>query len=492
MMSFLSSKILTRLKSIFSSNFMGDVFKLVSGTSLAQILIALATPILSRQYLPGYFGTAGLFISFVSIISIVASLRYDAAILLPEKKEDAANLLAASLILSVIVPLTASGLIYWQKAHIIDWLKAPELAPYLIYLPIAIASLGFFQALSVWVTREKNFTRLSAARVISTIATLILQIGLAFFIHSPTGLILGTAAGYAASAMVLGYLIWKDNGSQFIHSISLSGMVENLKKYRKFPLVDAWAQLLNAVSWQIPVLLLSRYFSQDVVGYYSMAYRLVQLPVSFISVALNQVFMQRASELKSEVQKLSFTTGEVFRKLILFGLMPSTLLLALGRDFFVLFLGSNWHEAGVYVQILGLWMFFWFAATPLNALTVVLERQEIGLYINILIFITRIISLVIGGIYHNVFLALLLFAVTGILAYSLLMIQTMRLVQYRISDIMGTFLRHSPPPILAAILLFILKGWLNPSPLWMILCGVIIALAYAYFVMKPEISKPLA
>ena len=75
------------------TSFAGDVLKLVSGTTLAQAIGILITPILTRLYAPEAFGTLALFTSITSILSVIACMRYELAIMLPESDEEAANLL---------------------------------------------------------------------------------------------------------------------------------------------------------------------------------------------------------------------------------------------------------------------------------------------------------------------------------------------------------------------------------------------------------------
>jgi lipopolysaccharide exporter len=86
-----------------ASAFAADVFKLVTGTTLAQAVAVLASPLLTRLYGPEAFGFLALFISITSILGVVACMRYELAIMLPQDDREAANLLALSLLSTVIV-----------------------------------------------------------------------------------------------------------------------------------------------------------------------------------------------------------------------------------------------------------------------------------------------------------------------------------------------------------------------------------------------------
>jgi O-antigen/teichoic acid export membrane protein len=52
-------------------SFTADVLKLVTGTTLAQIIVVLASPLLTRLYGPEAFGFFALFTSITSIILVV-------------------------------------------------------------------------------------------------------------------------------------------------------------------------------------------------------------------------------------------------------------------------------------------------------------------------------------------------------------------------------------------------------------------------------------
>jgi len=62
------------LESTRSSSFAADVLKLVTGTTVAQVIAALASPLLTRLYGPEAFGLLALFTSITSIIGVVACM----------------------------------------------------------------------------------------------------------------------------------------------------------------------------------------------------------------------------------------------------------------------------------------------------------------------------------------------------------------------------------------------------------------------------------
>ncbi|HHX44809.1 MAG TPA: oligosaccharide flippase family protein [Chloroflexi bacterium] len=399
------------------TSFAGDVLKLVSGTTLAQAIGMLITPILTRMYPPEAFGTLALFTSITGILGVVACLRYELAIMLPETDEEAANLLAVSLLAVVAITALTIPAITLGRPLVVGLLKAPDLGPYLWLVPVAVFFGGVFLATNHWNSRTRSFGRLSVARVISATTTSGVRVGAGAMGHNTGGSLVGTAVlGPLLSSVALGAQIWRDDRGLFRRAIRWNSMWALLKRYGKFPLYSTWSSLLNTMSWQLPPFLLSYFFSQTVVGYYDLSNRLLHLPMSLIGGAIAQVFFQRAAEARTQ-GRLDEVVRGVYRRLVSVGMFPFIVLALTGREVFAVVLGAEWSVAGTYTQILSIWTFFWFVSSPLTHVFSVLERPDISLRLNIVIFITRFVTLAVGGALRSVYLSLALFTLSGVVVY---------------------------------------------------------------------------
>jgi O-antigen/teichoic acid export membrane protein len=340
--------------------------------------------------------------------------------MLPESDEEAINLLALSITLALIVTIITIPLIYIFKESIILAFKSPQLGIYLWLVPPFVLVNGIFMALNFWNSRTKHFKRLSFATVSKSFTSAGTQIGAGVLgFTTGFGLILGNLIGRTVSTVVLGWQIWGDDGTKFKKNINSIKMIDGLKKYRKFPLVDSWSSLLNVTSWQLPAFLLAFFFSPSIVGFYSLGLRLIQMPMNFIGGSISKVFFQRATIANSE-NTLDILVENVFKLLVVIGLFPILTVTIIGSDLFSILFGQEWTEAGVYAQILSIWAFLWFISSPLSTIYIVKEKQLFGLKYNIFNIITRFLSLAIGGLLGNARISLILFAASGILVYGYL------------------------------------------------------------------------
>jgi O-antigen/teichoic acid export membrane protein len=197
-------------------------------------------------------------------------------------------------------------------------------------------------------------------------------------------------------------------------------MIVGLKRHKKFPIYGTWSALLNTVSQQLPALLLAFYFSPKIVGFYALGQAVLSMPMSLVGGAVSQVFFQKASDAHNRTGNLSKVVDEVFNRLVSLGIFPILLLTLIGEDLFIVAFGARWAEAGVYMQILGLWIFFQFISSPISTLFAVLEKQNYGLFFNGVLLGTRAASLIIGGMTGDVRFTLFLVASTGIACYGFL------------------------------------------------------------------------
>lgn len=468
------------------TSFASDVLTLVGGTTFAQIVTILASPVLTRLYTPEEFGTWALLISITTIIGIIACMRYEFSIMLPESDSEAVNLLGLSLSIVLIITAISTLPIYFFKDAIVLMLNAPQLEDYVWLIPVFIFVNGIFQALNYWNSRTRHFKRLSFAQVSRSLSTTGIQIASGLVKYPLSGgLIIGSLIGYVVSTMTLGGQIWRDDHKFIRSNLHPRKFVQGLKRYKKFPLIDTWSALLNSISWQLPTFLLAFYFSPMVVGFYSIGFRILQMPMSFIGTSLGQVFFQRASVANSE-GGLETLVETVFKLLVIIGLFPILTLTFVGSDVFAVIFGNSWAEAGVYAQILSIWAFIWFISNPLSSIYVVMEKQQFGLQFNIFNFSTRLLSLVIGGLMGSARLALILFALSGTFAYGYLCFKMLSYSGVKMSHvkkiILSKVLLFSP----VGAVLFALKLAQINQYLIVGLSGLFIILYYVYIIRTDE------
>jgi len=472
-------------------SFVFDVLTLAGGTTFAQILTVLAAPVLTRLYGPDDFGVWAIYLSITSIISVIACMRYEYSIMLPESSEEAVNLLGLSFLAVLLVTGLTFPVIWCFKEPIVNILNSQQIGNYLWLVPPFIFVNGLFLALNSWNSRTKLFKRLSLSRVFSSVSSTVTQVGIGFIEKTgASGLIVGSLAGQSIATFALGGQIWRDDRKLIVKNLSWEKIYEGFKKYRKFSLVDTWGALMNSISWQLPAFLLSAFFTPAVVGFYSLGFRLLQMPMSLIGGSISQVFFQRASRAFAE-GTLASLVENVFRMLVVIGMFPILILTIVGSDVFTVIFGKAWAEAGIYAQILSLWAFVWFISSPLTAIYVVVKKYHFGFHYNFFNLITRLLSLTIGGLLGNARTALILFSLSGIAVYGYLCLKMMSYAGVKTSKVMKILISNFILFVPAGTVIITLKILEIDKILLVIFSGMIVCLYYVYILKKDAQMKKI-
>jgi len=470
-----------------SSGFAANVLKLVTGSVFAQGLGVLVAPVIARLFAPEAFGVAALFASIAGIVGVVACLRYELAIMLPKTDEEAANLLCLSLFFVFIITGISALIIFFAGNSIVKLLNSPELKKYLWLIPAAVFISGISLPLNYWNSRTKHFGRLSIARVISSVVAQSTKLGAGFAGFVSGGVLIGTGIlGQIVSTFILGGQIWRDDRRLFKAGIRWKKMIAGLKRHKKFPIYNTLSALLNTASQQLPTIMLAFYFSPKIVGFYALGKTVLSMPMNMVGGAVAQVFFQKASEAHYRTGNLSKVVEEVFKRLVSLGIFPILLLTLIGEDLFVVVFGQRWAEAGVYMQILAIWIFFVFISSPISTLFSVFEKQQMGLLINIIRIVLRAASLIVGGMLGSVEIGLFLFAGTGIIASAWLCLCLLSYSGVPIAQAINYLAKHViySLPLIAPT--FLAKWVFKPSSFVIIIIACCSILLYYVIILKQD------
>lgn len=414
--------------------FARGVTVLAGGAALGQAVTVLASPILTRLYGPDDFGVMAVYVSLLSIFSVIASLRYQLAIPLPEKDEEAANVLALSLGIVLLMSAFVGVGVWFFAEQIIGWVNAPALRPYLWLLPVGMGMVGTYKVFNYWAVRKQAFARIARTKINQGLGSVFTQIGLGLLKLGPIGLLVGQIVGQAAGTTTLATLAWKQD-AKALKVVTPRGMCRMASRYRRFPLFSSWSGVLNTLSVQVPTLMLSFFFGSAITGLYALSHRVMSLPLQLIGQAIAQVFFPTAVEAHRK-GSIATTTEAIFKRLVLIGI-PALLLTGLAApELFAVIFGKEWREAGIYAQWLTPWMFLVFVSSPLSMLPSVMEKQKQEACFHAVLLSSRVGALCMGGFLNTERGAIALFAGVSALCWFGFMLWNMRLSGNKVSHVL--------------------------------------------------------
>lgn len=403
------------LKNYFKSEFNKNVLVLLKGTTIAQGLSILISPILSRIYTPEEFGVFALYASIVGIIGVIATGRYELSIVISKSDEEANSLVKLSLKIALFISGALMVLALFLADYFATLLKTPEIKNWLYIVPVSVFLLAFYNTFNLLFTRFKAFNKISNAGIIQSTTTNGLNLGLGVFNNGALGLILGQIIGQLASVVYL----FKSNGYS-LSTIRKSKMRVG-KKYAHFPLKNGLSGFLNILANQLPVLLISSLFGAAIIGFYSLVLKVLNLPMSLIGKSFSQVYYQKIAEIHKNEDDGEFRfVRNTTLKLLALGAIPSIILFLFGEELFSFVYGDEWAFSG---QIASLFAFFYlirFVYFSQSTYLIAKEKLGIELILNSIMFILQIGAIFFGYyFFKDAYLTFLFMAISGGLSYLL-------------------------------------------------------------------------
>lgn len=387
------------------STFGTQVAMLAGSAAVGQVLLIVASPVLTRLFSPAEFGTYTLFTAAVTIITVISSLRYELAIPLSRSHSGAANVMTiafSALLVTTAITAVASLLFHAELQHLFDI----DAVLFFWLLPVAVLLAGTQQVLSNWAIRKYRFGVVTQSRLAMSFAAVATQLSMGA-LRNPSGLLAGQTVGYLAGSVGLGVDAIPQFATQRKH-ISIRRLRSFAVRYRRFPLYSTWSGLSTSFGVYAPVIILTAAFGPAIAGLYGLATRVLQMPMVILGSALSQVFFSHVARESSANR--SALIGSVFEGLLRVGSAPMLLLAYLAPSIFSVVFGSDWFDAGVYARWLAPLSLLAFVASPVSVMPSVLERQRSELQFQGALLVVRIGAMAVGIIMGSPLLAVVIFS----------------------------------------------------------------------------------
>ncbi len=355
----------------------------MAANSAAQIVPAVAAPLITRMYDPRQFGIMAVVLAAFGILAPIACLRYDIAIVLPKREEEAAQIAALSLAIPtglaavlVMLLVVAQHLALHHRIQ----LAVPSL---LEMLPAGIFLLGFQLTAHAWSLRVHRFRLVALATFFQALVTIVVQLILGRILAPTVSiLVVGSLCGYAVAVLIYAPLLMRTVVPALRTHATAAGIVAALRQYRRFPLITGPYAFLGQFFVRGAFFVIGIWMPPGIVGQYALAQRVAFLPVSTASSALGQVFYSRASRRLDEpiVSHVVHTILRVSPWII----GPFFLLLAFfGTHLFGFVFGARWIPAGRFAAILAAASLLKTSTSWLDRIFDIRSRQHIALALEI-------------------------------------------------------------------------------------------------------------
>lgn len=421
----LPKEIISKIKTIKNKGSFAQNFTYTFSGSILSFTVSLVlSPIFSRVYPPETYGYLSIFMALMMNISAVSFMGYNLAIILPKEEEKYYSLIRLTILLTFIT----TAVVLLITVFFNDFLKIVLTMDYFNGIFYFLGPTVFFYnlwiILSQGLIRNKEFKKVSFINTSTSIAERSISLSIGFISN---GNVLGFIIGEFLNRLLSVVLLLNRQIIKFLRKIiyqfKIIPVINIAKEYKKYPLIVLPGEYIYLLSAQLPVYLISIYFNNKVLGYYSFAASILDKPMKLIGNALRPVYFQKASSLynSNEYEKLQKLTLELYKYLFIICIIPFTILIVYGDIIFRFIFGENWLIAGKFAGILGYLYVFRLVSSPISSVLWILKKENVLTYFQILLFISRLLGFFIGiYFFGDILITLILFAGTTVVSYLIL------------------------------------------------------------------------
>ena len=382
------------LRAIFTSRFVRNSGTLLSGSVVAQGITFVAYLLLSRLYLPADFGLYNIFYSYIEVLIILSTCKYEMAIVKADSEAEAAALTRFSLWLNAAVSaviLVATVVLSLLRV------EAVPLPPLLLLLiPLMVFFCGTTRVYTFAFDRYSHFRQIAAAEVVTSLSGTLLKVAFGLLaavsqLFHLVGLPLGTILGKVA-----GNVYYRAGVRRLPSASPATPLRPLLRKHRNFPLYSMPRELVSSFSANLPFMWLGLYFDNALLGLFSLAYTFTMRPVNILANTFEKVFYPSAKEKTDLHQPLGRDLGRFL--LTLTAVVLPVLLVAFffAEPLFTFLFGPKWIGTGYYVRCLVPWIGVLLLTNSLAFVPNVFATQRTDFLFQLVQLLFRVAALAIG------------------------------------------------------------------------------------------------
>lgn len=357
------------------SPFAQNVFILLTGSLISQVLPFLMLPILQKFfYKPADFGILAVFISMCEIFSSIACLKMEFAIVVQRTIRNAINTAFSAIKITGLMTLFSLMVVVLFRNQLSEYYNEPKLADYLFLLPIYVFLVGTNDVLSYWFNRKKKFKVISSSKVVQTSFAETIKLVFGYLGSNYVGLLFGRLLGFLFSGFYLVRRFFKEDARslKLITHRESNQMVKENKRYLFFTTPGVF---VNSLINLIYLNLFISYYGKDIAGLLGVSMAYLSAGFGVIAISFSQVFFSKVSEIEDSHHLLQ-VYKRFAKQLALMALIPLGVIYLIPTKLVVYLLGEEWNQLLSVARIMAVWLSVWFVSSSLSFIYIRLGRQK--------------------------------------------------------------------------------------------------------------------
>lgn len=391
---------------------------LLSGNILAQLIAMAAYFALTRIFSPEDFGLYNIFYSYIEVLIILSTCKYELAIVVSSDDEEATAVSRFALRLNTVVSLIllTIALILWLTGTLPSYFAA--LGWLVLLIPPMVFFCGTSRVYMGLFNRWHRYGVLATSETVNAGAAATIKVLLGLLGTLQSGLPVGTVLGRAVANLVYRLKLKQLQLPTVTHNQTLVAA----HKHRNFPLFVGSKDLINSLSGNLPFLWLAMYFDSAEVGLFGLALTFTFRPVNLLNGVFERVLYARTAEAVRERRSIKRMIGHFLLSINAVALPAAVLAWFVAEPVFVFCFGERWSGCTPYVRALLPWVFMMLSSTSLMFISNVFGTQKTEFLFYIALLLLRVVAIAFGVHSGNFLTAIRLYAAAGVVVTTALLV----------------------------------------------------------------------
>lgn len=377
------------IQRLLQSTFVKFTSVVFVGNVFSQLIIFLAFALFARYFPKSEIGIYTIFISLSIVLAVIATGRYELAIMLPKKNQDAFTLFFTSVLLTAFFAVLVFILVYLVPFHLY-FQQANILKPYLLLLPLGVFFMSSFQSGLLFNNRLEKYKQNAVLKIMQAVLMLILS----FFIAS--------SAGYTATALILAWIISQAiifliNNiffTRFFSQFNFKNAKKLMKDYKQYPTIALTGNFVETLANELPNYIIPAFYGISTQTLYAYGSKVAAAPRNFIASAVGDVFFKTSSVIAHNNPKnLLNHTKKVTLALFILSIFMYGMAMLLSQYIFPLVFGADYAQAAYYFNWIAFASIFMFVKQPISTIDDVVRRLKPTLVFNIFALLIKAFTL---------------------------------------------------------------------------------------------------
>ena len=342
----------SKLKTYWNSEYLKNFGALAGSEGIAQAIQIGVSPLLTRIYTPVEFGQYELFKSITLLLAVIGFLQFDVTIYSAKTEKEGINAFGLSAVVLAGICFLSFIFILSFNDFFIKMIGAEIKEGWSWSVPLYVFFSGTTTLLLVWMTKEGTFLLMSKIKILVSILVAITQIGFGLLNWGYWGLLYSTIIVQIIAFSIYLYPFIRVNYRNF-KLIELNEIKKTIQVNWRLPMLVLPGNFLNNFVQTLPVFFLGR-IDPNVLGYYSLARRVIDFPLKFITAAVQRLYVK---ELTDEINATGIGKNAFIKNLKLYTIISIVLfigILIFTKPVLPILFGKEWAPATPFIIILGL------------------------------------------------------------------------------------------------------------------------------------------